>query len=250
MRENSKLNLETFYKTEEHIKSAMNTDMFSRIAPFILFMCFIGIEEIGRFLVDKGVLSLTEHFFFYLYPIKAISVAIVLFCFRKRYKEIELHQLLKLRFFAVSIFCGGAVFAAWIQMDSFSSSIQSSPGYNPLQIQSQSVQFFLIFIRLAGAVLVVPLMEELFWRSFFIRYLINQKFTEITVGQFTWSSFIVTTLLFGLEHNLFFAGIMAGAAYNLLLYYTRSIAFCILAHAVTNLLLGIYVLATHQWHFW
>lgn len=228
----------------------MNADMLARIAPFILFMCFIGVEEIGRFLVDKSVLSLSEHFFIYLYPIKAISVAIVLFCFRKWYKEIELHQLLRPRFFAVSIICGGAVLSAWIQMDSFSSPIQSSHGYNPLQVQSQTVQFFLIVIRLAGAVVVVPLMEELFWRSFLIRYLINQNFTKITVGQFTWSSFIVTSLLFGLEHNLFFAGIIAGAAYNLLLYYTRSIACCILAHAVTNLLLGIYVLATHQWHFW
>jgi hypothetical protein len=53
-----------------------------------------------------------------------------------------------------------------------------------------------------------------------------------------------------MEHNLFLAGVMAGAAYNLLLYYTRSIAQCIVAHSVTNLALGIYVLATGKWYFW
>jgi hypothetical protein len=43
---------------------------------------------------------------------------------------------------------------------------------------------------------------------------------------------------------------MAGAAYNLLLLRTKSIAQCILAHAVTNFLLGMYVLITKQWFFW
>ena len=93
-------------------------------------------------------------------------------------------------------------------------------------------------------------MEELFWRSFFIRYLIGPDFSKVPIGMATWPSFLLTTVLFGLEHNLFFAGIMAGIAYNLLLYYTRSISHCIIAHGLTNLLLGIYVLTTERWHFW
>jgi CAAX prenyl protease-like protein len=93
-------------------------------------------------------------------------------------------------------------------------------------------------------------MEELFWRSFLIRYVISPDFSRVPIGMFTWSSFLITAVLFGLEHNLFVAGILAGIAYNLLLYYTRSLSACILAHAITNFILGVYVLQTGKWHFW
>jgi CAAX prenyl protease-like protein len=99
-------------------------------------------------------------------------------------------------------------------------------------------------------VLVVPLMEELFWRSFLLRYLIDQNFESVPVGSFTWPSFLVTTVLFGLEHHFLVAGMLAGAIYSLLLYRTRSLAQCVLAHAVTNLALAGYVLYTGNWYFW
>jgi CAAX prenyl protease-like protein len=108
----------------------------------------------------------------------------------------------------------------------------------------------LIAFRIAGASLVVPLMEELFWRSFLLRYLIKTDFTTVAVGTFTWGSFAAVAVLFGLEHDFIIAGIMAGVAYNLLAVYTRSIAQCVLSHGVTNLVLGIYVLTTGKWQFW
>ena len=106
------------------------------------------------------------------------------------------------------------------------------------------------FFRIAGAVLVVPLMEELFWRSFLIRYIIDKNFDSVRMGTFTWASFLITAVLFGFEHNYILAGIMAGVFYNLLLYKTRSLAQCVLAHAVTNLALAIYVVSTGKWQFW
>jgi CAAX prenyl protease-like protein len=96
----------------------------------------------------------------------------------------------------------------------------------------------------------VPVMEELFWRSFLIRYVIASDFEKVPIGKFTWSSFLITSILFGSEHHFFLAGVMAGVAYNLLLNCTRSIALCIFSHAVTNLALGIYVLASNKWYFW
>jgi CAAX prenyl protease-like protein len=97
---------------------------------------------------------------------------------------------------------------------------------------------------------MAPIMEELFWRSFLARYIISADFIRIEVGRFTPASFFLSALLFGLEHNLWLAGIMAGIGFNLVLYRTRSIAQCILSHAVANLLLGIYVLRSGQWQFW
>ena len=101
-----------------------------------------------------------------------------------------------------------------------------------------------------GAVIVVPIMEELFWRSFLIRYLVTPTFTTVRLGTFTPLSGGATVVLFGLEHHLWLAGMMAGAIYNLLLYKTRRLWPCILAHAITNLLLGIHVLVTGEWHWW
>ena len=51
------------------------------------------------------------------------------------------------------------------------------------------------FLRL---VIVVPLVEEIFWRGFLLRYLINEKFTEVPIGAFSWFSFGVVTVAFGL----------------------------------------------------
>jgi CAAX prenyl protease-like protein len=93
-------------------------------------------------------------------------------------------------------------------------------------------------------------MEELFWRSFLLRYLISPHFQAVRLGTFTPFSFVATVVLFGVEHDLWLAGMMAGAAYTLLLYKTGRLWPCILAHAVTNLSLGIHVLMTGQWQWW
>jgi CAAX prenyl protease-like protein len=57
-------------------------------------------------------------------------------------------------------------------------------------------------------------------------------------------------ILFGLEHHRIVVGIIAGIIYNLLLIRQKKLSGCILAHGVTNLGLGIYVLVTESWMFW
>lgn len=221
-----------------------------RVLPFAIFMAFIGLEEALRFLIDKGIIFLAPGDLYYLYPIKAISVGLLLILCRNSYPELRLAELRETGKLLVSIVAGVAVFLLWIRMD-WSFGMQGTPqGFNPELFQDRQVRMLMTASRLTGAVLVVPAMEELFWRSFLIRYIIDQEFAKVPIGRFTWPSFLVTAILFGLEHHLFLAGIMAGVVYNLLLYYTRSIILCILAHAVTNLALGFYVLATGKWYFW
>ena len=70
------------------------------------------------------------------------------------------------------------------------------------------------------------------------------------MGTFTWASFLTTSALFAVEHDRWLAGLIAGLAYNGLYYRTRSLNACIVAHGITNLGLGIYVLAGNQWRFW
>jgi CAAX prenyl protease-like protein len=109
-----------------------------------------------------------------------------------------------------------------------------------------------VVVRFVRLVVVVPLLEEIFWRGFLLRYLINEDFTRVPFGTFSWLSFGVVTVGFCVEHSLpdYPAAILTGMLYNWVAYRTRRLSSCVLVHAITNLLLGIYVLRTGQWGFW
>ncbi len=85
-----------------------------------------------------------------------------------------------------------------------------------------------------------------------MRILIAEPFTGVPFGAFSWRSFAIVTAGFCLEHQPadWPAAILAGALYSLVAYRTRSLSSCVLAHTVTNLLLGLYVMRTGQWGFW
>ena len=85
-----------------------------------------------------------------------------------------------------------------------------------------------------------------------MRYLIKEDFTKVPFGEFSVISFSVTTLMFGLAHYGpdFLPAIITCAIYNLVAVKTKSLACCVLTHAVTNLGLGIYIMQTKQWGFW
>jgi CAAX prenyl protease-like protein len=213
-------------------------------------MGFIGIEEGARWLQTRQLLALTDSDLLYLYPIKAALVGLALLLLARHYREIRLADLARLPHTALGVLSGLAIFVLWINMDWGFATMGEPKGFNPIELAAEPMRTAMIAARLAGAVLVVPVMEELFWRSFLLRYVIDADFMKVAIGRFTWFSFLATTVLFGLEHNHYLAGMMAGALFNLLLYRTRSIAQCILGHAVANLALGIYVLKTGNWQFW
>jgi len=227
----------------------MSSPAFARCAPFVVYMAFIAIEQGLRSLM-KGSLPLSESSLLYLYPVKVVTVAILLVVCLKRCDELTFSDFKKLPATLTSIIVGLVVFILWINMDWTFGSGGTPAGYDPYRIQDAGSRTVLIAFRIFGASLVVPLMEELFWRSFLLRYLIKNDFTTVAVGTFTWGSFAAVAVLFGLEHHYIIAGVMAGVAYNLLAVYTRSIAQCVLSHGVTNLVLGIYVLTTGKWQFW
>lgn len=221
-----------------------------RIAPFALFMAFIGLDQGLRFLAARGMVSLSDTSLYFLYPVKALSVGILLYLFRHEYDEISLRDLKNIPVTAAVFGIGLLVFVLWIRMDWTFPASGLPPGYDPTLLPGAGVQVVMTLFRVGGAVLVVPLMEELFWRSFLIRYIIDQDFDKVQPGRFTWPSFLTTVLLFGLEHQFILAGVMAGVFYNLILYRTRSLTQCVFAHAVTNLALSLYVIATGKWYFW
>lgn len=228
----------------------MKTRTLAHILPFAVFMSFIAIEGLLPWLGNSGIITMQPADSLYLYPIKTITVGLLLVYFRKQYHEIDIKQMAQPSTFFTAALAGVIVFVLWIRMDWLLPFQKPVPGYNPNLITDDLHRTVLIGFRLAGASIVVPIMEEIFWRSYIARMIINQDFESVKVGTFTWTSFLVTVLLFGFEHQFIIAGLMAGVIYHALLYRTKSIAACIFAHSVTNLLLGIYVLKTEAWPFW
>ena len=109
---------------------------------------------------------------------------------------------------------------------------------------------FLTF-RVASAVLLVPVLEELFWRGWLMRWLVQGDFLKVPLGTLSPASFWLVAVLFASEHGPYWeVGLAAGIAYNWWIVRTRNLADCILAHAVTNACLSAYVLMSGQWQYW
>jgi CAAX prenyl protease-like protein len=107
-----------------------------------------------------------------------------------------------------------------------------------------------IAIRLIGLAVVVPVMEEIFWRGFLARYLILDNFRQVPQGKFTPFSFVIVTVAFASVHPEVLAAIVWCALVNVVYMRTANLWACIVTHAVTNGLLGTYVLATGNWQLW
>ncbi|MGE4423619.1 MAG: CAAX prenyl protease-related protein [Pseudodesulfovibrio sp.] len=221
-------------------------DLLARVAPFALYMAFVAVLEIPALFTGE---PLSPSFTLGLYPVKAALVGAALLAFRKSYTDLDWGSLRNPAPTALSVCAGAAVFILWINLDLPWAVQGELTSYDPTNA-APGWALALIITRVAGAVLVVPVMEELFWRSFLVRYLANRDFMAVRAGTFTLFSFTATAALFGLEHQLYLAGILAGLAYNAIYRKTGSLAQCVLSHAVTNGLLAAYVLATGYWRFW
>jgi uncharacterized protein len=159
-----------------------------------------------------------------------------------------------------SILIGILVFAVWIAPDliapwwhhtlAFDNPLVGHPAGNTPPA-SKNDPVFLGF-RIAISVIAVPILEELFWRGWLMRWLINsQHFERVPLGAFTPAAFWLVALLFASEHGSYWdVGLAAGIVYNWWMIRTRSLWDCILAHAVTNGLLAAYVVAAGQWQYW
>jgi CAAX prenyl protease-like protein len=219
-----------------------------RVAPFAIFMAFIGVQELLEFFAGCGTIPTCDSLPMDLYPVKALAAGAALLFYASSYSELRLGDLSKVPHSIVSICTGLFVFVLWINLDFHFGA--EPKAFDPTLLKSGLAVWATIGFRLLGSALIVPVMEELFWRSFLIRYLVNKDFAAVPAGLFTWPSFLICSVLFGLEHHLILAGIVAGAAYNLLFYHTKSVTQCILSHAITNLALGVYVVCAGQWGFW
>ena len=187
------------------------------------------------------------------YPLRVAILSVTLAVFSRHTIDLRMARPLG------SILLGAAIFLVWIAPDAL------WPGYrghwlfqNPITgelIRSLSegprMDLMTLVSRTIRAVVLVPIIEELFWRGWLMRWLIRDDFKTVPLGAYTVRAFWITALLFASEHGPYWeVGLLAGAAYNWWIVRTKKLGDCILAHAVTNGLLSGYVIAAGKWQYW
>ena len=105
-------------------------------------------------------------------------------------------------------------------------------------------------VRLAGSALVIAVIEEFFWRGFLYRWIQNADFLKVDPGRLAWPAFLGTAALFAAEHTEWLAGLVCGLVYGWLYVRTRDVWAVAAAHVTTNLMLGVYAIATKAYQFW
>lgn len=162
-------------------------------------------------------------------------------------------------FWIASILLGAAVFVIWIGPDAlwpgyrdfwlFHNSITGSAA-STLDTSLKSNTLFIV-IRVIESAVLIPILEELFWRGWLMRWLIRPEFESVPIGKYTPGSFWIVALLFASEHGAYWeVGLIAGVVYNARAVRSKNLADCILAHGVTNALLAAYVLVFDKWQYW
>ncbi len=179
----------------------------------------------------------------WLYPVRVVAAAWMLWLFRRSYA----HLGWTISWRAIAIGC--VTFAIWIAL------VPSGPAGQPLPAALQSVPFAWaaawLALRIVGYTVTVPLVEELAFRGYLTRRLMQSDFEHLPLGLFSWWSFVVSSLLFGALHGGFWLpGTIAGMTFALALYQRRAIGDAVVAHATTNGLIAMYVLTTGRWSMW
>jgi CAAX prenyl protease-like protein len=157
-----------------------------------------------------------------------------------------------------SIALGIAVFVLWVAPDTLIAGWRdhwifqnSVTGDVKTTIPAAELTPLMLALRTMRAALLIPVLEELFWRGWLPRWLQDKHFARVPLGQYTTFTFWATAALFAAEHGPFWeVGLVCGVIYNWWMQRTRSLGDLVIAHGVTNLALSIYVITSGRWGFW
>ena len=229
-------------------------------------MVFIGLPDIpaaiGLPLPDTGPWYLTDPLQ-WLYPVQTVIYLFILFTWRKYYHFAPHQDLL----YAAAV--GAVGIAIWLAPGYLYRTVPLQDGwwrhfgfasrcfgFDPTAVwDAGTFQYRLVVVfRFLRLVVVVPLVEEIFWRGFLMRYLadLDGDYWQVPFGTHHRRCLVIVTGMFVLIHSP--VDYAAALIYGLLAYHvavkTKSLSACVVMHAVANLLLGIYVMATQQWGYW
>jgi CAAX protease family protein len=216
------------------------------LGPFFAFMVLLALGELLGHLGDglaNWILAAPQYWVF---PLQTILCGALLVKWWRSY------EFSWEKGWGFALLAGVVVFGIWIAPQWLLGYPPRNDGFNPWFFGDGAPFWINASLRVIRLVIVVPLLEEIFWRGFLLRYVVHDPFDEVPFGRFNWSSFIWVTGLFGVAHcgPDFRAALITGAIYNWVAIRTKSLGACVIAHALTNLLLGAYIFRTGQWGFW
>ena len=215
-----------------------------RLLPFVAFMVLLALRGLAP--ADNSWGFDTR----WLYALNLLVVGAMLLAWWREYGELAWQNAPTAREWALAIAVGLVVFALWIQLDAPWMQIgEPTAAFVPTDAQGR-LNWPLIAVRWLGAALLVPVMEELFWRSFLMRWLQEPVFEGLDPRRTGAKAVLLSTFVFMLAHPLWLAAIVAGLAYALLYRSTGKLWPAVIAHAVTNGALGLWVVYRGQWQFW
>jgi CAAX prenyl protease-like protein len=230
-------------------KQLLRSPAVLRVAPFVIFVLLTA---------GQGKFGAASAYWFYL--AKTLAGLGMILAVRPFVTE------MRWAFSGEAVAVGIAVFAVWIGISgewTTQSSLWPKLGlaHAPKitdSIWDPQIQFggytplawTLLAVHVLGMTFIVPPLEEIFYRSFLYRYLVKPDFLAVPLNQFFPLSFLLTVVLFGMAHDEWVAGIFCGAAYQWLVLRKNRLGDAMTAHAITNFLLGVWIVWRGDWHFW
>jgi len=225
-------------------QSIRQSETLVRVVPFAIFLVLTSCQDL--FGGSAG---------YWLYLVKTMLGAWMIWEVRALIPEMRWH--LSLEAMAVGI----VVFVIWVGLDPLLNSMglrypklmSGGQPWNPhVQFgEGTMLAWMFVVVRIAGSSLVVPPLEEVFYRSWLYRYIANPDFKAIPLGKFLWAPFVVSSVVFGVAHlREWLVGILAGVLYAGLVCWKKRLGDAMVAHGITNLLLGGWVVAKNQWQYW
>ena len=218
------------------IQKVTDSPILIRIVPFLVFL---GLTTC------QGKLGPSSGFWFYV----AKTVLGIWFIWLMRPFVPEMRWSLSWEAIAVGV----AICVIWVGLDPYYWHMKSHDApWNPfVQFgELSALAWFMVAVRVLGSTFVVPPLEEVFYRSFVYRYIANQNFLSVPLNKFLPMPFIATAVIFGASHYQWLAGIICGAAYQWLTIRRNHLGDAMTAHAITNFLLGLWVVWKSDWIFW
>lgn len=221
-------------------------DLLAYTLPFVLFMAGLMAVSAAKSLGITSFAGIRMEPMYWIYPIQSMVSAGALLWFWNRY-DFGGTTGAKL---AVGVGGGLLIAALWISPQAVFHQPPRLEGFDPNAVPGMTP--WMLGTRFVRLVLVVPLVEEIFWRGFLLRYLAKDEFTSLPFGSATRFSFWAVAVAFMLVHAPadWPAALITGILLNLIAVRTRSLLACVTAHATANLALGVYICATRQWGFW
>jgi CAAX prenyl protease-like protein len=210
--------------------------LLARVAPFVVFLLLTSCQ---------GQFGEASRYWFYLAK-TLVGVWLI-----REMRPFVLEMRWAISWEAVLV--GIAIFAAWVGLDSFYPKFfHAAATGNPNATfgEHSALAWFFTGVHILGMTLVVPPLEEVFYRSFLYRYVASQKFMDVPPGKFLPLPFAATALVFGFSHNEWLAGILCGVAYQWLVIRKHRLGDAMTAHAITNFLLGLWIVGRGAWNFW